>query len=121
MMIDWALEAACRFGDADALFVTGARQQHAKRICQGCPVRYECLAEALDGRVEWGVWGGLTESERDALLRRHPEVPSWRRLFRERRVAYRAGVVASRARTAQAAAILDSWVVSAARAEEPGA
>ena len=39
----------------------------------GCPVRTECLADALDNRVEFGVWGGMTERERRALLRRRPE------------------------------------------------
>jgi WhiB family redox-sensing transcriptional regulator len=37
----------------------------------------ECLADALDNRTEFGVWGGMTERERRALLRRRPEVPSW--------------------------------------------
>jgi WhiB family redox-sensing transcriptional regulator len=41
----------------------------------------ECLADALDNRIEFGVWGGMTERERRALLRRHPSVTSWRRSF----------------------------------------
>ncbi|MGL4745898.1 MAG: WhiB family transcriptional regulator, partial [Dermatophilaceae bacterium] len=49
----------------------------AKLICRGCPVVAECLADALDNRTEFGVWGGMTERERRALLRRRPEVPSW--------------------------------------------
>ena len=65
--------AACRNGDPDALFVQGAEQNVAKRICRSCPVRYECLADALDNRIEFGVWGGMTERERRALLRRHPQ------------------------------------------------
>ena len=44
----------------------------------GCPVRTECLADALDNRIEFGVWGGMTERERRALLRRRPNVSSWR-------------------------------------------
>jgi WhiB family redox-sensing transcriptional regulator len=36
------------------------------------------LAEALDNRIEWGVWGGMTERERRALLRRRPNVQTWR-------------------------------------------
>ena len=59
----------------------GAEQNVAKRICRGCPVRYECLADALDNRIEFGVWGGMTERERRALLRRHPQVASWRKMF----------------------------------------
>lgn len=81
MITDWPSMAACRNGDPDALFVQGAEQNVAKRICRGCPVRYECLADALDNRIEFGVWGGMTERERRALLRRHPQVPSWRRMF----------------------------------------
>src|SRR5690606_24419271 len=81
MITDWPSLAACRDGDPDALFVQGAEQNIAKRICRGCPVRYECLADALDNRIEFGVWGGMTERERRALLRRHPHVVSWRRAF----------------------------------------
>lgn len=81
MVVDWPSMAACRNGDPDALFVQGAEQNVAKRICRGCPVRYECLADALDNRIEFGVWGGMTERERRALLRRHPQVPSWRKTF----------------------------------------
>src|SRR5215467_2548519 len=81
MIADWPSLAACRNGDPDALFVQGAEQNVAKRICRGCPVRYECLADALDNRIEFGVWGGMTERERRALLRRHPKVTSWRRMF----------------------------------------
>src|SRR6478752_3325419 len=81
MIADWPSLAACRTGDPDALFVQGAEQNVAKRICRGCPVRYECLADALDNRIEFGVWGGMTERERRALLRRHPQVVSWRRMF----------------------------------------
>ncbi len=81
LITDWPLMAACRNGDPDALFVQGAAQRIARRVCQGCAVRNECLVEALDGRIESGVWGGLTESERRALLRRYPHVSSWRSLF----------------------------------------
>jgi WhiB family redox-sensing transcriptional regulator len=81
MVVDWPSMAACRNGDPDALFVQGAEQNVAKRICRGCPVRYECLADALDNRIEFGVWGGMTERERRALLRRHPRVTSWRKSF----------------------------------------
>ncbi|MGZ4578887.1 MAG: WhiB family transcriptional regulator, partial [Mycobacterium sp.] len=33
--------------------------------------------EALDNRVEFGVWGGMTERQRRALLKQHPDVVSW--------------------------------------------
>ncbi len=78
---DWAAQAACRSTDPDSLFVQGAAQNRAKAICVGCVVRTECLADALDNRVEFGVWGGMTERERRALLRRRPHVTSWRMLL----------------------------------------
>jgi len=78
---DWASAAACRVSEPDELFVRGADQHRAKQVCTVCPVRTECLAEALDNEIEWGVWGGMTERERRALLRRRPNVTSWRRLL----------------------------------------
>lgn len=80
---DWTTQAACNAADPDELFVTGAAQNRAKAVCQGCPVRTECLADALDNQVEFGVWGGMTERERRALLRRRPDVSSWKQLFHE--------------------------------------
>ena len=78
---DWTARAACRDTDPDELFVQGAAQNRAKTRCFGCVVRTECLADALDNRVEFGVWGGMTERERRALLRRRPDVSSWRVLL----------------------------------------
>jgi WhiB family redox-sensing transcriptional regulator len=76
----WTSGANCGFGKTtpDALFVEGSAQREARAICLDCPVRLECLADALDGRMDFGVWGGMTERERRALLRRRPEVRSWR-------------------------------------------
>jgi WhiB family redox-sensing transcriptional regulator len=78
---DWRINASCRDEEPDQLFVRGAEQRKAKLVCLGCPVRMECLAEALDNKIEFGVWGGMTERERRALLRRHPHVASWRKMF----------------------------------------
>jgi WhiB family redox-sensing transcriptional regulator len=80
---EWAALGLCHTGDPDVLFVRGAAQNLAKNVCRSCPVRAECLADALDNRVEYGVWGGMTERERRALLRRRPDVTSWRELFEQ--------------------------------------
>ena len=85
---DWTARAACKDTDPDELFVQGAAQNRAKLICRGCVVRTECLADALDNRIEFGVWGGMTERERRALLRRRPDVTSWRELLENARNAY---------------------------------
>ncbi|WP_129666868.1 WhiB family transcriptional regulator [Phytoactinopolyspora endophytica] len=85
---DWMSEAACRSAEPDELFVPGAAQNRAKAVCFGCPVRTECLADALDNRTEFGIWGGMTERERRALLRRRPNVTSWKTLLEAARDDY---------------------------------
>ena len=92
---DWTSLASCNTADPDELFVTGAAQNRAKAICMGCPVRTECLADALDNRVEFGVWGGMTERERRALLKRRPNVRSWRRLLEAARVEHERSLATS--------------------------
>ena len=42
------------------------RQQ---RICAGCDVRLLCLEHALSHHERYGVWGGLTATERTRIRR----------------------------------------------------
>ena len=64
--------------DADLFFPErGASTRRAKAICDGCPVRGECLDYALAHGEKFGIWGGLSERER-------------RRVRRERSVARKA-------------------------------
>lgn len=79
---DWAMHAQCSGKDPDELFVRGKAQHEAKAVCKTCPVLAQCLAEALDNGMEFGVWGGMTERERRALLRRRPDVKSWKKVLR---------------------------------------
>ena len=37
----------------------------AKRICSGCPVRWECFEYGYEGREGAGIWGGSTVDQRD--------------------------------------------------------
>jgi WhiB family redox-sensing transcriptional regulator len=67
---DWAAAAACRGQQPDKLFVRGAEQNKAKQVCGACPVRTECLAEALDNQIEWGVWDEDTDPQQDSNKRR---------------------------------------------------
>lgn len=83
--ITWVAKALCRAADPDELFVRGAAQRKAAVICRHCPVMLECGADALDNRVEFGVWGGMTERQRRALLKQHPEVVSWAEFFSTQR------------------------------------
>jgi WhiB family transcriptional regulator, redox-sensing transcriptional regulator len=78
----WVWKALCSKTDPEVLFVRGAApQRKAAVICRHCPVTYECGAEALDKKVEFGIWGGMTERQRKALLKQHPEVVSWSDFF----------------------------------------
>lgn len=45
------------------------REAAAKRICHSCPVLRPCRAWALR-HEKWGVWGGLTENERQQIRER---------------------------------------------------
>lgn len=67
---DWRELAACRSSDPEIFFPAAdsgpsyvAQVAVAKTICAGCPVRAECLAEALT-RIPFGIAGGLTPEER---------------------------------------------------------
>jgi len=73
----WAARALCAMDEPDALFVQGASQRQVRLRCMECEVRVECLADALQSEANFGVWGGLTERERRALLRHYPDVDDW--------------------------------------------
>ena len=76
----WTVRGACAGMDPDEFFVQGAEQHRVKAACGQCPVRLDCLVDALDNRMEFGVWGGMTERERRRLLRQRPDITSWRAL-----------------------------------------
>lgn len=69
-VLSWAEEAACRGYDL-GLFFTDSKggTEHAKQVCAGCPVRERCLSEALraEAGYRYGIYGGLTPTERHAL------------------------------------------------------
>jgi WhiB family redox-sensing transcriptional regulator len=79
--IAWVSKARCGSTDPDELFVHGKAQRKAAVICRHCPVIAECLADALDNDMEFGVWGGMTERQRRVLRKQHPEVVSWSEFF----------------------------------------
>jgi WhiB family transcriptional regulator, redox-sensing transcriptional regulator len=45
------------------------RAQDAKRFCAQCPVAMQCLEYSLRFREPYGTWGGITEDERQRILR----------------------------------------------------
>ncbi|MDT6983710.1 histone-like nucleoid-structuring protein Lsr2 [Streptomyces lusitanus] len=68
---EWRALALC--GSADEAFFKAAPDV-AKQTCRRCPVRGECLYDAVQADPPIGVWGGLTRNERQRL----PELPSSR-------------------------------------------
>lgn len=68
---DWRDQALCAQADPELWFPDGdhtiSQGQKAKAICRTCPVQAECLEEALTSGERFGVWGGLTATERNRL------------------------------------------------------
>jgi WhiB family redox-sensing transcriptional regulator len=54
----------------------GVGVEIAKKICDTCSVRDECLEYALAHRVDHGVWGGASERQRRRLLKQRRKVAS---------------------------------------------
>lgn len=44
------------------------REATAKAICAKCPALLECRRHALQVHEPYGIWGGLSESERQQIL-----------------------------------------------------
>ena len=65
----WTESAVCRSTDPDLFFPeVGKSGFQAKKICSDCPVRAECLSEALNaGDDLWGIWAGFGMRERAGL------------------------------------------------------
>jgi len=78
----WQLDGLCRGNHSHLFFPPSAverkeererREGKAKAICAVCAVRGACLDFALEIREPYGIWGGLTETERrQTLARRGP-------------------------------------------------
>ncbi|SIS02722.1 transcription factor WhiB [Williamsia sterculiae] len=67
---EWQDRALCAQTDPEAFFPEkGGSTREAKRICQGCEVRSDCLEYALHKDERFGIWGGLSERERRRLKR----------------------------------------------------
>lgn len=76
---DWQLRGLCRGKDSSLFFhpegergaARAAREQSAKEICLNCPVQKQCCEHALRVREPYGVWGGMTEEERELHYQRY--------------------------------------------------
>lgn len=94
---------ACEGRDPELWFPIGIsgpaliQAEQAKAICRECPVVEECKRVALANDIEFGIWGGTTETERRAI---------WRQTRRTNA-------------TERSGTTLAGWLAHAARAETP--
>jgi len=68
---DWAADAACAGQHVNPdLWFQPRQEDRAKRVCRGCPVWQRCATWALEAPVRVaGVWGGLSEDDRQELTK----------------------------------------------------
>ena len=72
---DWRDAASCRGICVETFYPLPNDQvttQRALTICSLCPVRTPCRRYALSRKERYGIWGGLTEQTREAIMRRSP-------------------------------------------------
>lgn len=70
---EWYDRANCHGVGADLFYSErgeAVANAAAVAVCAGCEVRVECLALALDRGEGWGVWGGMSVSQRRRVRRR---------------------------------------------------
>lgn len=69
-MSDWRMSAACRGMDVSIFFTADDQRENglhtAIDVCNSCPVRKECLDDAVRDPSTLGIRGGLTTSQRRA-------------------------------------------------------
>lgn len=75
----WEADARCRGLDGALFFGPNgfepkrdriAREGRAKAVCADCPVIDACRSHAIEQGELYGVWGGLGEAERRAIIER---------------------------------------------------
>ena len=72
----WQVDGACTTVDTEMFFhpdgergpSRSGREAAAKLVCARCPVLDQCRSHALSAREPYGVWGGLSEADREQIL-----------------------------------------------------
>lgn len=75
---DWQIRGRCRGADSSVFFhpdgergrARAQRELRAKEICRQCPVLIQCRRHALSVSEPYGIWGGMSETERELYARR---------------------------------------------------
>lgn len=68
---NWMARGSCIDQHPSFFFPSdGVGVTRARKVCNDCAVKLECLEYALENRIEHGVWGGASERERRRILKR---------------------------------------------------
>lgn len=75
---DWQMRGLCRGADSSVFFhpdgergrARAQRELRAKEICRQCAVLAQCRSHALAVNEPYGIWGGMSETERELYSRR---------------------------------------------------
>lgn len=72
---DWTARAACRGLDVNTFYPVAVGRaatpyvEKARAVCRPCPVKIQCLREALETKDAYGIRAGLTPEQRAAVIR----------------------------------------------------
>jgi WhiB family redox-sensing transcriptional regulator len=77
---EWQCRAACARANPHLFFHPEGergpgrekRDRAAVAVCAVCAVVQDCRTHGLSAREPYGVWGGLTENDREEIYRREP-------------------------------------------------
>ena len=106
----WEALTACRINNADMFPVRNDKQRAvADKVCSQCDYNTECLLIGIAHDNKYGVWGGTSEKEREALTEKfwlnHPEfIGIWNQDVEVALENYCAFVVDSRGRSMEGGA-----------------
>ena len=65
----WQLQANCDETNTELFFSElKSKVEKAKTLCGSCAVADKCLQFAIDTKIEFGIFGGVTADERKALV-----------------------------------------------------
>lgn len=68
--VHWQADALCAQTDPEMFFPEkGGTPRYAKKVCDNCDVRKQCLQYALGNDERFGIWGGMSERQRRKLKR----------------------------------------------------